>query len=339
MVDESGTKRDSLIRRLQDEPWRFDFFQAVRLLECAFGQRPRVGYSKRPKDDIVRFRQSVFLAFAPSALSAFHPASGRNITEMSVCFMGLLGPNGPMPTHLTQYVRDRLRTHGDRTLADFLDIFNHRMISLFYRAWARSQQTVSYDRRTEDRFAVYIGSLFGMGERSSWNRDAVSDLAKLHYSGRLISQTRNAEGLWAILQDYFGVQVQIRQFLGQWVHLTREYRCRLGETPENATIGRTLIVGERFWDCQQKFRIRFGPMTFADYLRMLPGGDSLRRLVAWVRNYVGVTLGWDLQLVLNKAEVPDTCLGKVGRLGWYLWLKSRPFDSDADDLVLRPSDL
>ncbi|MBN2271786.1 MAG: type VI secretion system baseplate subunit TssG [Sedimentisphaerales bacterium] len=335
MAAEIRTEADSLIERLQNQPWEFDFFQAVRRLECVYRGRPLVGRSKRPKEDIVRFRQSVSLAFAPSAVSEFHPAADQPIPRMFVRFMGLLGTNGPMPLHLTQHVRDRIRGHGDRTLASFLDIFNHRMISLFYRAWACNQQNVSYDRMGEDRFAAYIGSLFGIGEASFRNRDSVADLAKLHYSGRLVLQTKNAEGLQAILQDYFGIPVHIRQFVGQWLSLSSEYRCRLGSSPESAEIGHTLIVGDRFWECRQKFRIEFGPMGFSDYLRMLPGGESLLRLIAWVRNYVGDELNWELQLILNRSQVPGTCLGKTGRLGWYSWLKSKPFESHADDLVLR----
>lgn len=335
MADEIRSEADSLIQRLQNEPWEFDFFHAVRRLECLYPDKPMVGHSKRPKDDIVRFRQSVSLAFAPSSLSEFRPADSRGCPEMFVRFLGLLGTNGPMPLHLTQHVRERIRGHGDQTLASFLDIFNHRMISLFYRAWACNRQNVSYDRKGEDRFAAYIGSLFGTGDPSFRNRDSVSDLAKLHYSGRLVCPTKNAEGLQEIMQDYFGIPVRIRQFVGRWLSLSSEYRCRLGISSENSTIGHTLIVGDRFWECRQKFRIQFGPMSFADYLRMLPEGKSLPCVIAWVKNYVGDELDWELQLVLKKDEVPDTCIGKTGRLGWYSWLKSKPFCRDADDLVIR----
>jgi len=336
MADEIRTETDSLIQKLQGEPWEFDFFQAVRRLECIYRDRPLVGHSRRPGEDIVRFRQNVSLKFAPAALSEFRPATDQCGPQMFVQFLGLLGTNGPMPLYLTEYVLERIgKQKPDRTLASFLDIFNHRMISFFYRAWACNQQTVSYDRKGESRFAAYIGSLFGIGDTSFRNRDAVSDLAKLHYSGRLVLQTRNAEGLQAILQDYFGIPVQIMQFVGQWLGLSSEYRCRLGSSPENARIGHTLIVGDRFWECRQKFRIEFGPMGFSDYLRMLPGEESLLRLIAWVKNYVGDELSWELQLKLDKSQVPDICLGKTGRLGYYSWLKSKPFDRHADDLVLR----
>jgi type VI secretion system protein ImpH len=325
----------SLMQALKDKPYGFDFFQAVRRLECAHPEMPRVGHSQRPQNDPVRFCQNVSLAFEPSAIKAFQEATDEHPSRMVVNFLGLLGTNGPLPLPITEYVYDRLHNHKDKTLASFLDVFNHRMISLFYRAWACNQQGVSHDRTEEDRFAIYIGSLFGIGEDSFRNRDDVPDVAKLHYSGRLVCQTRNAEGLREILQDYFGIAVCIEQFIGQWIDIPQEHYCRLGESAENAKLGSTLVIGSRFWECQQKFRIKFGPMHFSEYQRMLPGGDSIRRLIAWVKNYVGDELSWEAQLILTAKEVPGVCLGKMGQLGWSTWLKSREFEKDADDLVLR----
>lgn len=325
----------SLMKTLREKPYAFDFFQVVRRLQCAYPKLPLVGHSLRPQNDFVRFCQNVSLAFEPSAIKAFQEATEEYPNRMFVNFFGLLGTNGPLPLPITEYVYDRLHNQKDKTLASFLNIFNHRLISLFYRAWACNQQSVSHDRIEEDRFAVYIGSLFGIGEDSFRNRDAVPDVAKLHYSGRLVCQTRNAEGLREILQDYFGIAVCIEQFIGQWIDIPQEHYCRLGESVENTKLGSSIVMGSRFWECQQKFRIKFGPMYFSQYQRMLPGGDSIRRLVAWVRNYVGDELSWEIQLILSAMEVPSICLGNIGRLGWSTWLKSKEFKKDADNLVLR----
>jgi len=335
MADENRIEADSLSRKLRDSPYEFDFFQAVRRLECNYQGRPLIGCSKRPQEDPVRFCQNVSLAFPPSSLAAYYPAADGRPARLLVNFFGLLGNNGPMPLDITEYVHNRLHNFGDRTLASFLDIFNHRLISLFYRAWACNRQNVSFDRQGEDRFAVFFGSLFGIGEETLRNRDIVPDVAKLHYSGRLVCQTRNAEGLQAILQDYFGLAVNINQFVGHWRILPREYRCRLGQSPDSGTMGSTLIIGSRFWICQERFRIRLGPMSFSNYQRMLPEGDSASRLIAWVKNYVGDEFSWEVQLILRNEEVPSICLGRLGQLGWTTWLRSKPFEKDADDLVLR----
>ena len=334
MDHERRTVSDSLTQALRDKPYAFDFFQAVRRLECAYPTLPRIGHSQRPQYDPVRFRQNVSLAFASSAIEAFYEATDEYLNRMVVNFFGLLGTNGPMPLTITEYVHDRLQNHKDKTLASFLDVFNHRMISLFYRAWACNQQSVSHDRAEQDRFAIYIGTLFGIGEDSFRNRDDVPDIAKLHYSGRLVCQTRNAEGLREIIQDYFGIAVDIKQFIGQWIDIPKENCCRLGKSIENAKLGSTLVIGSRFWECQQKFRIKLGPMNFSEFQRMLPGGDSIRRLIAWVKNYLGDELSWELQLILSAIEVPSVCLGEMGQLGWSTWLRTKKFEKDADDLVL-----
>ncbi|MBM4039862.1 MAG: type VI secretion system baseplate subunit TssG [Planctomycetes bacterium] len=358
-----------VINRLYEHPHRFDFFTAVRRLENCFPARPRVGHSRTPADDPIRFCQNPSLSFPPSTLERLEFGRDSRPPRLFVHFMGLLGPNGPLPLQLTAYARER-QLARDNTLARFLDVFNHRMVSLFYRAWASAQQAVQYERglgdRAEkgtfsfsaqqpsapqggekvnvpfsaragdDRFAVYVAALFGIGMPSLRHRDAAPDVAKLHYSGRLACQTRHAEGLRALLEDYFRIRVNIEEFVGQWIDIPPDCRCRVGETPRTGLVGRTAIVGSRMWDCQQKFRLRFGPMRLADYERMLPGGGSLVRLAAWVRNYIGDELSWDLQLILKREEVPTTRMGQYGRLGWTTWLQSKPLDRDADDLVLRP---
>ena len=258
MDNETRAASHSLNQRLRERPYDFDFFQAVRRLECAHPDLPRVGYSQRPQRDLIRFCQKVSLAFEPSAIDAYFEPGDEGVGRLFVTFLGLLGTNGPMPLNITEYVYDRLHNHRDKTLACFLDIFNHRMVSLFYRAWACNQQTVSHDRKEQNRFAFYIGSLFGIGMDSFINRDSVPDVAKLHYSGRLSCQTKNAEGLQEVLHDYFGVPVRIEEFVEQWIELPKEYRCQLGKSPDNASLGSTAIVGSRFLECQQKFRIKCG---------------------------------------------------------------------------------
>jgi type VI secretion system protein ImpH len=327
----------AVIRTLTNTPYCFDFFQAVRWLENRCADLPRVGESHRPQEDVVRFHQHVTLGFPPSTLHSCQEKSGTEETppDLHVNFLGLLGPGGPMPLSITEYVHNRLQNHNDTTLAAFLDIFNHRMISLFYRAWARCQQTVSHDRRTNDWYADYVGSLAGIGDRSFHSRDALPDEIRLYYSGRLSCQTRNAEGLQAILEDFFGLPVVIEEFIGQWINLSSQDRSRLGGSAVNSCLGVTSIVGSRFWECQHKFRIRIGPMRYAQYEALLPGGKGLEQLGAWVRLYVGDELGWETQLVLDRHEVPDTSLGRSGRLGWSCWLKARHQGKDPDDLVLR----
>ena len=336
MAGASGDTASALIEALRENPYAFDFFQAARRLECAHPDKPRIGTSPRPSADPVRFRQHPSLAFAPSTIHSVVPGPHSGCPVVSVNFFGLFGPNGPMPLHLTEYVHDRTLNAHDRTLAGFVDMFHHRFISLFYRAWALNQKMVSHDRPGEDRFAAYVGSFFGIGMPSFRNRDRVPDVAKLHFSGHLAAQTRHADGLASLLADYFGMPADVLPFRGEWIPLPADCYCRLGESPATGTLGSTAVCGTRTWQAEHKFRIRLGPMGLRDYERMLPEGASFARLRDWVRNYAGDALAWDAQLVLKREEVPPTKLGAAGRLGWNTWMLSGPADRDRDDLVVRP---
>ncbi|GMV25403.1 MAG: hypothetical protein AMXMBFR58_14340 [Phycisphaerae bacterium] len=314
-----------------------DFFYLCRLLETAYPNLPRLGSSSLPSFDVVRFVQEPSLAFPPVTIPRFKAMGEARAGRVYVNFMGMLGPHGPLPLHLTEYARDRERNASDPTLARFLDIFNHRMISLFYRAWSVNQMTVSADRPDEDRYVTYVGSLCGLGMPSLMRRDDLPDEAKLHYCGRLSHPTRNAEGLEAIVRSYFGVRAQVIEFVGRWLDLPERDWCHLGARRASTALGRGAVVGSRTWDVQSCIRIRLGPLKLRDYCRLLPGGPSHKRLIAWVRNYVGFETDFEFQLVLEQPEVPEIRLGgprETGsRLGWTTWLRSLDASHDRDDLV------
>ena len=336
MADANRSQATDLIRKIEADPFAFDFFRAVRLVETHRSDLPRVGKSISLRDDPVRFKQNPSLAFAPSTNESFDAGDDGRPPRLHVNFLGLCGPNGPLPLHISEYAHDRKYNAHDGAMAGFFDVFHQRMLSLFYRAWAVNQKSVDLDRPNAARFPEYIGSLFGLGMESLCDRDEVPDWAKLHFSGRLVCQNRNAEGLGAILEDYFGMPTTIQSFCGHWLNLPESSLCRLGQSPETGSLGTTAIVGARFWDCQLKFRIRFGPMSVSRLQNLLPGTIAFGKLKAWVRNYAPFEYLWDVQFVLAKEEVPSTRLGESGRLGWTTWIKSKPFERDAEDLILNP---
>ncbi len=243
--------------------------------------------------------------------------------RLQVRLFGLFGPNGPLPIHFTEYARERLRHAGDPTLSRFLDIFHHRFLALFYRAWAQAQPHVNRDRPKEDRFTVYVGAFLGMSPAAFRDRDALPDLAKFFHVGALIRQVRNPEGLTHILQHFFRVPVRIEEFVGHWLSLSVEERSRPSR-PSGAILGTGAVLGSRVWDRQHKFRIHLGPLTFDQYEGFLPGGALLTKLVDWVRMYLCFELDWEVRLMLKQSEVPSTGPRSGGqRLGWTTWLGDR----------------
>lgn len=318
----------ALFARLAEAPHEADFYQTLRRLECLFESKPRWGHARKPADEAVRFGQEPDLSFAPAPLASFSTKDGR--PRLQVRLFGLLGPNGPLPLHITEYARERLRQHGDPTLSRFLDIFHHRFLTLFYRAWAQAQPHVNHDRPDEDRFAAYIGAFIGLAPDAFRQRDALPDLAKFFHAGALVRHTRNAEGLRAILQHFCRVPVRIEEFVGHWMALEPRERTYLSR--EGATLGRGAVAGAQIWDRQFKFRLHVGPLTIGQYDAFLPGGSLIQKLVDWVRLYLCFELEWDVRLVLRRDEVPPLRLGASGRLGWTTWLGSRQAATDAGDL-------
>jgi type VI secretion system protein ImpH len=326
----------TLFAALRTDPSSFDWFEALRRVECVHADRPRLGRSVRPADDPVRLAHSPSLDFAPRSIDRVEEGGDRPPRIHSLMF-GLWGPNGALPLHLTEYTLERERTARDHTFTAFADVFHHRMLSLFYRAWADAQPTVQMDRPDEDAFAHFIGALVGIDSPALADRDALPDRFRRFMAGRLVSQARNAEGLVAFLGAFFAVPVQVEQFSVAWLTLPDEGRLRMGRAM--AGMGTTAVLGERVRDAQHRFRIRLGPMRFADYRGFLPGGEALGELLAAVRFYVGDAIDWDVQLVLRRDEVPLTHMGRGGRLGLSSWMGRFAGPDDAGDLVLQPLSL
>lgn len=325
-----------LLSALQSEPERFEFFEALRRLDCLYSDQPRLGRSTKVAQDPVRLCQTPSLEFAPRAIDSFEPATAGAAAKLKVLFFGLFGPNAPLPLHLTEYALDRKRNANDPTFIAFANIFHHRMLSLLYRAWADAQPTVHFDRPDDDRFALYVGALVGLATPGVHNRDALPDHFKRFFAGTLLTQARNAYGLRKMLEQCFRVAVSVTEFVTERMHLPHTAYLRLGGPPEVASIGRTTVMGATVWGAQQRFRLKLGPLSLEQFNNFLPGGAALRQLVALVKTYAGEEKAWDLQLVLKKAEVPALRLGRSGRMGLSSWMGTLHPSEDVEDVVLKP---
>lgn len=322
-----------LFQSLEHDLHRFGFFQLLRLVECCFEERPRLGRSRRPEQDPLRIGQQPSLAFAPSTLAKFQAGREGLPPLLTVNFFGLFGPNGALPLHLTEYARDRLR-RGDATFSRFADMLHHRLLTLFYRAWADCEPTVQLDRPEADRFTSYMASLVGLGAESLRERDILPDYAKLQYAGLFANQSRSAEGLGFLLSEFFELPVRIEEFVGQWIPIPWHERCRLGESRATGLLGENLLLGSAIYDRAMKFRVVVGPVSFEEYLQLLPGGPSFSRLTALVLNYAGMELLFDVQFVVRGGDVPELKLDGSLQLGLSTWATSRELYHDPDDLII-----
>jgi type VI secretion system protein ImpH len=337
MASESGSETSVVeyLTSVSEKPYRYGFYQTVRCINCFYQDKPITGKSNKPSDDPIRFSQEPYTFFAPSTLGGLEIDGSSQYPRLSQRFIGMFGPNGPLPLHLTEYVRDRSRHHRDQSLARFIDMFHHRIVSLFYSAWAQSQPTVQFDRPEQDRFAMYVGSLFGLGLPSLRSVDSMHHLSKLSFAGHLSSLPRHVDGLISMLKGYFSVPAQIREFISHWMRIPARDRVQLGEASMNGCLGIDTVIGERVWQRQDKFRVSLGPLSLDEYEAFLPAGKSFKALVALVRNYVGIEYLWEVNLILKKDEKPVTCLGKSGSLGWTSWLQTEQQIDHVDDLLLQ----
>lgn len=335
MATEERSGPDDLghLAGLLRSPEQVHLFHALRIIEASFPDRPRLGESNLPREDAFRLGQEPELAFPPSTVAtATAPAEGRP-GRLTNRMFGLFGPNGPLPLHLTEYARDRLRNHRDPTLVEFANLLTHRLMTLLYRAWASSRPAPSFDRGSDAAFERKVAAISGHAGVAMRRRDAMPDPAKRHFAGHLAQGAKHGEGLVALLQGFVRTPVRLQQFVGSWLELEPDDRWRLGQA---AGLGQATSIGTRVWSRSAKFRLRLGPMPLASYQRLLPGGTALPKVEAFVRNYVGDRLDWDLNLVLDAAEVPKPILGQGGRLGHTLWIGQRKDGRPADDLYLTP---
>lgn len=305
-----------LLHELEAEPWRFDYFAVLRQLERAHADQPRIGESATLREEFALLGQDPFMEFPASNLARVEKVDGKPL-RLFVKYMGLLGPQGALPLATTEEAYHYTLAQDD-AFPRFLDIFNHRFIQLFFRAWANSRPIAQNDRPKQDRFWAYIGSAIGIGSEPYRHLDSVPDAAKLGFAGLLGAQAKSASRLAAAICGLFGIEAEIDEFVGTRLTLDTSERTILGEG--NARLGESAMLGAGVYSVQDKFRIRIYTQTLAQYVRFLPGGDLCEPLADFVYFYIGAQLDWDTELAIPSGAVEPVRLGHFGQLGWTTWM-------------------
>ncbi|KAA5604543.1 type VI secretion system baseplate subunit TssG [Roseospira marina] len=346
-----------MMGRLAAEPHRFTFLQAVRLWQREArrtGTGRPVGGDAPPDQEAVRLLAHQALSFQPGQVA---PPRRRDTNEhgmphIAATFMGLTGPNGALPQYYTEMVLQRSREH-DTAMQAFFDLFNHRLLSLFWRACAKYRLDLSYELQPEtgrpDPVTQGLLSLVGLGLPGLTGRLPVEDERILYYGGHFSRRPPSAVGLEQILSDYFGRPVTVEQFHGRWLYLPPEEQTRLGD-PKGCRLGVDTVAGNRVWDVQGSLRLRIGPLDWEGFRAFQPGGRNLERLAALARLYVGPEYAFDVQVVLAREAVPRLQMPKGEpkggdapegglRLGWNTWMVHETPRHDAEEAVFLIRDL
>jgi type VI secretion system protein ImpH len=321
---------------LRSEPYRFEFFQAIRLLERMAPDRKPLGRFTNPSDEVARLGAYPSLSFPASEIQSIDWPEGKP-PSLAVNFMGVTGPQGPLPHFYTTLMLARLRS-GDRTLRDFLDLFHHRMLSFFYQAWEKYRFAVSYERGERDRFSHHLLDLIGLGTLGLQERLAVPDDAFLFFAGILGQRPHSAHALELLLNDYFEVPFEVIQLVGGWFRLDDTTECCIGgrSTPSEQ-LGLGAVVGDEVWNQQARARVRIGPLDLENYLDFLPNGSAYESLRALLRFWTNEEIDFEVQLILEREEVPRCQLGGEGdgapQLGWVTWMKSKPMERHPEETI------
>ncbi len=368
MAAESRGTRGSLNEQLANEAWRFDFFQAVRLLERRAAEtareepgerRYRVGEDHDPAREVVRFRTLQSMSFPASSIyelregHASPSGRGRGAApppEMVVTFMGLTGPSGVLPYHYSRLLIERARAK-DFALQDFFDLFTHRLVSFMYRAWEKYRLPLAFERErlepegSQDLFSRCLFSLAGFGTEGLRRHLPVDDQTVLYYAGLFADGHRTATSLERLLSEFFALPARVVQFTGQWLPIDASDWTRLpgrGRPGRRTTLGVDTVIGQRVWSRRSKFRMQVGPLGFREFRAFLPSGSTIAPFCRMVRLYVGPDLDFDVEAQLAAAEVPPLRLRASGeyepRLGWTTWLVASPMQEAYKSVVLESVD-
>jgi type VI secretion system protein ImpH len=309
-------------------PWAHGFIPLLRKLAAGSPKSPQVGLAQRPSQENFRLGQQASLAFAPREIAKVDVKPGMDgvaRTHIKLFGLGGLGPNGALPIHFTELVRERVEAKRDTTLIDFIDLFHHRAFTHIYRAWAQSQSAAGLDRADDETFTPYIARLCG-DEPSEVQDSALSPHARWASSAHRVRAARNPEGLVRTLSQFFGVPVQLQEYRLQWMPIEPQDLCSLGKPRNSSVLGQGAMAGEVVPDRQSRFRLVIGPLSLDGYLRLTPQGSAtgkdLPALIDLVRSFIGFEYVWEVELLIDRSAAPATQLGDTTQLGWSTWMDS-----------------
>lgn len=321
--------------RAAKAPWRQGFIPLMRLLAAQHPELPPIGHSQRPQQEPFRLGQQASLTFAPREIAEISTRDGQAVIRLFG--LGMLGPHGPLPLHVTEIVRERREARRDATLSQFLDLFHHRYLTLFYRAWAQAQSCAGLDRPEAETFTPYIARLSGE-EVEEIPDTPLPPHARWASVAHRIREARNPDGLVATLANYFGIGVTLQEFQLHWIPIEAKDTCLIGLARPSSLLGQGALAGEVVPDRQCGFRLILGPLDLRQYLRFTPqgadDGSDLPALMEWVRAFVGFEYLWEIALRLRREDARPTRLGGSARLGWSSWMVDEPPTAQAPDATL-----
>ncbi len=336
MANQSGKTGNPLKEHLVNNSKKYDFFQAVGILEQLNPDRVPVGHDGPPTNECVHFSPTASFNFATSEISAikFDKKSDDKAVEMETAFLSLYGRDGALPWHYTTQLRDEFKDYRKSAMKEFLDIFNHRMISYFYRAGIKYRLPTEFTADVSNPLFRNLAAFVGLATRGL--SDCIPKVShSLYKYSSVFQQPRSAESLQMMLKDMFGTSILIEEFKGEWVKISKDARSSIGRRGINNILGRNICVGKKTWSTQHKFRIAIGPLKFDDYVKFKPGTEEFEKMIEVTRLFCGHALIFDVQFKILKWSIQRFQLNNRSlQLGSDLWLTDSNI-GNSEDVVTR----
>ncbi|MCG6202377.1 type VI secretion system baseplate subunit TssG [Psychromonas antarctica] len=300
------------VATLIESPSEYDFYQAVytieRQLAAGKEQQRKVGHDSLPKNELIRFKSDQHLGFPGASVSKVVQQTSSqllSVLDMHVSFMGVTGTNGALPQHYTELVLERLK-YKDTGMRDFFDLFNHRLLSLYYRAWEKYRFPIGFENNCEDHLDAFSGVLNELtGVTNSFGK---------YYAGIFNRKVRNVAGLKQMLSDFTGCEIDIEQFQGKWQSLAKSEQTQLGQRsrPEGkfSCLGVDASIGQKVWDINSAINIVIKPEADCKINDILHGGRTYRGINKIISQYVGKSIQHKIQLKVLVGQIPVASLSK-----------------------------
>lgn len=325
MAANAGQSTSAVADALKDHASQFVFLQAMWLLHRAYPGAVTLGHQGPAAEELIRLRPSASLAFPPGDLESFESLPDRPPFRLTTTFMGLYGAHSPLPSFYAEEITKRCADDENHITRLFLDIFNHRLLSLLYRGLLKYRGHLLFQPGAADEFSWRLFALAGLSPEGVTDSTGLPAQKLLRYTGLLSQKPRSAESLRAMLGSWFhGVRVAVEQCTPRWVYLGTDLRSALGQ--QSCQLGNDATIGSRVRDWTGKFRVRIGPVDIETYRSFLPGSPNLRVLNNLARTATGDALEHDVELVIRKEDTPQLgiTLARSGNLGWTTGLFSHP---------------
>ena len=324
-------------RRLRTGTGAPDFFELVRRIGHDRPDLPRLGKAARPTQENVRFGQTPYLHFPPTEVSEIRQGKDGVEALIMTYFFGLLGVNGPMPLEFTDYVFQRSHNYYDQTWRRFLDIINHRFLTLFYRAWAENEQAVSFDRSDDDKITDIIRSLAGTPS-DMFLLDRTFPYLTANYANHFGHSVKSRSSLEQILNNVLKSEVKLKDFVVSSYDIPKNVRCRLGDR-ETSILGKNIQLGRSYMSATREFEIEIGPVLFTESNKWMPGTKGFDLINKIITAYLDRPLDYTLTFIVIGKTVPEVRfegIDKGVRLGRG-FLLGRPKDDENIKITIRAS--